>query len=102
MLSTLPLFCLPIAYLIEKAGFPKGVVNVVTTNVHTPDVGKEMTENPIVRAVSFTGSSPVGKILMRQASGTLKRCSLELGGNAIFAGESRFLSRRVSLPDLFC
>jgi len=61
------------AYLIEKAGFPKGVVNIVTTDINTKDVGKEMTTNPLVKKVSFTGSSPVGKLLMNQASGTLKK-----------------------------
>ncbi|KAL7417791.1 succinate-semialdehyde dehydrogenase mitochondrial precursor [Mrakia frigida] len=80
-----PFSALAMAYLIEKAGFPKGVVNIITTDVNTKDVGKEMTQNPLVRKVSFTGSSPVGKLLMSQASGTLKKCSFELGGNAIFA-----------------
>lgn len=68
-----PFSALAMAYLIEKAGFPKGVVNIITTDVNTKDVGKEMTQNPLVRKVSFTGSSPVGKLLMSQASGTLKK-----------------------------
>jgi succinate-semialdehyde dehydrogenase/glutarate-semialdehyde dehydrogenase len=80
-----PLSALALAALVEKAGFPKGVVNILTTNKNTVDVGFEMTTNPDVRKVSFTGSSPVGALLMKQASSTLKKCSFELGGNAIFA-----------------
>lgn len=80
-----PLSALALAALIEQAGFPKGVVNILTTNKNTVDVGFEMTTNPDVRKVSFTGSSPVGALLMKQASSTLKKCSFELGGNAIFA-----------------
>lgn len=68
-----PLSALALAALIEQAGFPKGVVNVLTTNKNTVDVGYEMTTNSDVRKVSFTGSSPVGALLMKQASGTLKK-----------------------------
>lgn len=80
-----PLSALALAALVEQAGFPKGVVNILTTNKNTVDVGYEMTTNADVRKVSFTGSSPVGALLMKQASSTLKKCSFELGGNAIFA-----------------
>lgn len=78
-----PLSALALAELAERAGVPKGVFNVVTT--HDPKaVGEELTTNPIVKMVTFTGSTEVGKILMRQAAGTVKRVGLELGGNAPF------------------
>ena len=67
----------------RRAGFPPGVLNVITTS-HPKPVGEEMTTNPLVRMVAFTGSTEVGKILMRQAAGTVKRVALELGGNAPF------------------
>jgi succinate-semialdehyde dehydrogenase/glutarate-semialdehyde dehydrogenase len=78
-----PLTALALAELAHRAGFPKGVLNVVTTN-RAPEVGLELTTNPIVRKVGFTGSTEIGKILMRQAAGTVKKISLELGGNAPF------------------
>ncbi|MFN4278253.1 MAG: NAD-dependent succinate-semialdehyde dehydrogenase [Ferrovibrio sp.] len=78
-----PLCALALARLAEEAGIPKGVFNVVTT-VDGPGVGIELTTNPKVRKVSFTGSTEVGKILMRQSADTLKKLSLELGGNAPF------------------
>lgn len=78
-----PLCALALAWLAEQAGMPKGVFNVVTSS-NGPEVGMELTTNPIVRKVSFTGSTEVGKILMRQSSDTLKKLSLELGGNAPF------------------
>ncbi|TXT04799.1 hypothetical protein VHUM_04067 [Vanrija humicola] len=68
--------------LVHRAGVPAGVVNVVTTHAHLVDVGKELTTNPKISKVSFTGSTRVGKILAAQASTTLKKLSLELGGNA--------------------
>lgn len=71
-----------IAELIRRAGVPDGVVNIVSTHEHLTDVGKELTENPKVRKVSFTGSTRVGKMLAAQSAGTLKKLSLELGGNA--------------------
>jgi succinate-semialdehyde dehydrogenase / glutarate-semialdehyde dehydrogenase len=78
-----PLSALALAALAEQAGFPKGVINIVTTS--TPVViGKELTSNPLVRKISFTGSTPVGKWLMQQSGQTLKKLSLELGGNAPF------------------
>jgi len=78
-----PLTALALAELAHRAGFPKGVLNIVTTS-RAPEVGLELTTNPIVRKVGFTGSTEIGKILMRQAAGTVKKISLELGGNAPF------------------
>jgi succinate-semialdehyde dehydrogenase/glutarate-semialdehyde dehydrogenase len=78
-----PLTGLAIAWLAEKAGFPPGVYNTVTTTDNS-EIGKEFCENRKVRKLSFTGSTAVGKILMNQCSSTLKKLSLELGGNAPF------------------
>ena len=78
-----PLSALALAEFARGAGFPPGVLNVITTS-HPKPVGEEMTTNPLVRMVAFTGSTEVGKILMRQAAGTVKRVALELGGNAPF------------------
>lgn len=78
-----PLSALALAVLAEKAGVPAGVFNIVTGSEPVP-ITKEMCESDIVRKVSFTGSTAVGKILMRQCSKTLKKLSLELGGNAPF------------------
>lgn len=78
-----PLTALALADLADQAGFPRGTFNVVTTSVNnSPSVGKELCENPKVRVLSFTGSTPVGKILYQQCASTMKRLSLELGGNA--------------------
>ena len=81
--SETPLTGLAIAYLAEQAGFPPGVYNTVTTTA-SGEVGKELCENPKIRKLSFTGSTPVGKTLMSQSASTLKKLSLELGGNAPF------------------
>lgn len=81
--SETPLTGLAIAYLAEKAGFPPGVYNTITT-ANSSAIGKELCENSKVRKLSFTGSTPVGKILMSQCASTLKKLSLELGGNAPF------------------
>lgn len=78
-----PLTALAIAALAEEAGFPPGVYNTVTS-LQSSDVGKELCENKKVRKLSFTGSTEVGKILMAQCAPTLKKLSLELGGNAPF------------------
>ncbi len=78
-----PLSALALAELGERAGLPKGVLNVVTAKNPVP-VGEAMTSNPLVRMVTFTGSTEVGKILMAQAAGTVKRVGMELGGNAPF------------------
>ncbi|KAJ2776421.1 hypothetical protein H4R18_005679 [Coemansia javaensis] len=80
-----PLSALALCELAERAGIPPGVLNAVTCSADgTPAVGRELTTNPLVRKVSFTGSTPVGKLLMGQAASTMKRLSLELGGNAPF------------------
>ena len=78
-----PLSALALAVLAERAGLPAGVFNVVTST-KAPEVGLELTTSDIVRKVSFTGSTEVGKILMRQSASTVKKVSLELGGNAPF------------------
>ncbi|CEQ41568.1 SPOSA6832_03294 [Sporobolomyces salmonicolor] len=82
--SETPYSVLAIAEIARRAGVPDGVINVVLTSKHTADVGKELCENPLVHKISFTGSTRVGKILMKQASSTLKKLSFELGGNAPF------------------
>jgi len=81
--SETPLSALALAVLAEQAGVPAGVFNVMTTT-DSRGVGKEMTESPLVRKFSFTGSTEVGKILIRQCASTVKRVSMELGGNAPF------------------
>lgn len=73
-----------LAELARRAGIPAGVFNIVTTLKNTPSVGEVLTTSPKVKKVSFTGSTPVGKLLMKQSSGTLKKLSMELGGNAPF------------------
>ncbi|KAL4930806.1 Aldehyde/histidinol dehydrogenase [Aspergillus undulatus] len=70
--------------LAERAGVPKGVLNVVTALENTPALGLALCESDIVKKISFTGSTRVGKLLMQQSSSTLKKLSLELGGNAPF------------------
>jgi len=77
-----PYSALALAVLAERAGLPKGVFNVVTGSAK--EIGNEMTSNPIVRKLSFTGSTEIGKLLMAQCAGTVKKVSLELGGNAPF------------------
>lgn len=80
-----PLCALALAVLAEQAGLPAGLLNVVTcSRKNTPDVGAELTGSSLVRKVSFTGSTAVGKLLMRQSADTVKKVSLELGGNAPF------------------
>jgi len=80
--SQTPLTALALAELADRAGIPKGVVNVVTGKATV--VGGEITGSPLVRKVSFTGSTEIGKQLMRECAGTVKKVSLELGGNAPF------------------
>lgn len=77
-----PLSALALAELADRAGVPPGVINVVAG--HTREIGDAMTSSPIVRKMSFTGSTEVGKHLMREFAGTAKRTSMELGGNAPF------------------
>ncbi|KAK8122333.1 succinate semialdehyde dehydrogenase [Apiospora sp. TS-2023a] len=79
-----PFTSLALCELAHRAGIPKGVVNVVTTLENTPEIGELLTTHETIRKVSFTGSTPVGKLLMKQASSTLKIMSMELGGNAPF------------------
>src|ERR1700730_6354727 len=81
--SQTPYSALAMAELGRRAGLPAGVLNIVTGR-HSTEIGAEMTSNPIVRKITFTGSTPVGKKLMAQSAGTLKQLSLELGGNAPF------------------
>jgi len=78
-----PLCALAMAALAEQAGIPKGVINVVTTS-RPAEIGDVLCQHPLVRKVSFTGSTPVGKLILRQAADTVKKVSLELGGNAPF------------------
>ena len=80
--SQTPLSALALAYLAEKAGFPKGVFNVVISHTKTPEFGLKLCESPKVKKITFTGSTNVGKILMKQSASTLKKLSFELGGNA--------------------
>ena len=77
-----PLSALALAELAARAGFPPGVLNVITGKASA--IGGEMTSNPTVRKVSFTGSTEIGRLLMKQVASTVKRISLELGGNAPF------------------
>jgi succinate-semialdehyde dehydrogenase/glutarate-semialdehyde dehydrogenase len=77
-----PFSALALAVLAERAGLPKGVLSVVTGD--SKAIGAEMTGNPIVRKLTFTGSTQVGRILMQQCAPTIKKLSLELGGNAPF------------------
>ena len=80
-----PLTALALAELAHRAGFPKGVVNVVTGDGdRSIAIGKVLCESPVVRKLSFTGSTAVGRILMQQCAPTVKKLSLELGGNAPF------------------
>jgi succinate-semialdehyde dehydrogenase / glutarate-semialdehyde dehydrogenase len=80
-----PLSALAVAALAEEAGVPPGVFSVVTGDAEdAPAIGAEMTSNPIVRKLGFTGSTEVGKLLMAQCAAQLKKVSLELGGNAPF------------------
>jgi succinate-semialdehyde dehydrogenase/glutarate-semialdehyde dehydrogenase len=77
-----PFSALALAELAERAGVPRGVLNIVTGSAR--EIGAELSSNPIVRKLSFTGSTEVGKILMAQCASTIKKLSLELGGNAPF------------------
>ena len=80
--SMTPYSALALCELAERAGIPKGVLNVVTGPAGP--IGKELTTNPLVRKFTFTGSTEVGKQLMAQCAATVKKVSLELGGNAPF------------------
>jgi len=80
--SETPLCALALAVLGERAGLPAGALNVVAGP--SRDIGAELTENPAVRKLTFTGSTPVGKVLEAQCAATMKKTSMELGGNAPF------------------
>ena len=80
--SETPLSALALGVLAERAGIPAGVFNVVTGSAR--DIGGELTANPIVRKLSFTGSTEIGKVLLKQCADTVKKVSMELGGNAPF------------------
>ena len=77
-----PYSALALAELAERAGIPKGVFSVVTGSASA--IGGEMTSNDIVRKVTFTGSTEIGRVLLKQAAESIKKCSMELGGNAPF------------------
>jgi len=79
-----PYSALALAELAVRSGFPRGVINVITTDKHIKEVGLEICTNSDVKKISFTGSTAVGKLLMEQSSNTVKNVSLELGGNAPF------------------
>ncbi|MEE9388499.1 MAG: NAD-dependent succinate-semialdehyde dehydrogenase [Paracoccaceae bacterium] len=78
-----PLSALALGVLAQRAGVPKGVLSIIPST-HASDIGKEFCENPHVRKLSFTGSTNVGRILLRQAADSVMKCSMELGGNAPF------------------
>jgi succinate-semialdehyde dehydrogenase / glutarate-semialdehyde dehydrogenase len=80
--SQTPFSALALAELSERAGVPRGVFNVITGSAR--EIGGELTANPVVRKLSFTGSTEIGKVLMAQCATTVKKLSLELGGNAPF------------------
>jgi succinate-semialdehyde dehydrogenase/glutarate-semialdehyde dehydrogenase len=76
-----PFSALALVDLAQRAGVPDGLINVVTAKDPAP-VGLELTQNPVVRKLSFTGSTEVGRLLLRQAAENIQKCSMELGGNA--------------------
>ncbi len=78
-----PLSATVLAVLADRAGIPAGVFNIVTSS-RSSEIGKEFCENPAVRKITFTGSTEVGRILLRQAADQVMKCSMELGGNAPF------------------
>ncbi|OCK77602.1 aldehyde dehydrogenase [Lepidopterella palustris CBS 459.81] len=80
-----PITCLALAYLADKAGFPKGALNVLTTDLEkTPDLSEALCRHPLIKKVTFTGSTRVGKLVAKLCSDGLKKCTLELGGNCPF------------------
>ena len=80
--SQTPYSALALGVLAKEAGFPDGVINIITGSAAA--IGKELTENPIVKKISFTGSTEVGKVLLQQSASTVKKVSMELGGHAPF------------------
>lgn len=92
--SETPLSALALVALAEQAGIPKGVINVVTGS--SREIGRVLTTHPVVKKLSFTGSTQVGKLLMEQCSSTMKKVSMELGGNApLIVFEDADLEREV-------
>jgi succinate-semialdehyde dehydrogenase / glutarate-semialdehyde dehydrogenase len=81
--SLTPLSALAMGVLADRAGIPKGVLSIIPSS-SSSEIGKEFCENPIVRKLTFTGSTEVGRILLRQAADQVMKCSMELGGNAPF------------------
>ena len=80
-----PLTALALGVLAQRAGFPKGILNIVTGSARqAPAIGSELCASPVVRKLSFTGSTEIGRLLMAQCAPTIKKLSLELGGNAPF------------------
>jgi len=82
--SETPLSALALCELGMRAGVPKGVIGIVTTHTDTKAIGKYFCESLDVSGISFTGSTAVGKVLLKQSADTVKKMSLELGGNAPF------------------
>ncbi|MGB7205934.1 MAG: aldehyde dehydrogenase family protein, partial [Anderseniella sp.] len=80
--SETPLSALALCELAERAGIPAGVINVVTGKAS--EIGSELTSNPIIKMLTFTGSTEIGKVLMKQCADTVKKVGMELGGNAPF------------------
>ncbi len=78
-----PLSALVMGELASRAGIPKGVLSIIPSS-RSSEIGKEFCENPIVRKLTFTGSTEVGRVLLRQAADSVMKCSMELGGNAPF------------------
>jgi len=81
--SLTPLSALALGVLADRAGLPKGILSIIPSSSASA-IGKEFCENPAVRKLSFTGSTEVGRILMKQAADQVMKCSMELGGNAPF------------------
>ena len=78
-----PLSALALGVLADRAGLPKGILSIIPSS-RSSDIGKEFCENPAVRKLTFTGSTEVGRILLKQAADQVMKCSMELGGNAPF------------------
>ncbi|ODV58473.1 succinate-semialdehyde dehydrogenase (NAD(P)(+)) [Ascoidea rubescens DSM 1968] len=77
-----PYSALALAYFFDKLNLPKGIFNIVLSKSHVPEIGLKMCESTKIKKISFTGSTNIGKILMKQSASTLKKLSFELGGNA--------------------
>ena len=93
-----PYSALALAQLAEMAGIPNGVINIITASRQsTPAIGKALCEHNLIRKISFTGSTGVGKLLLANSASTVKRLQMELGGNAPFiVFESADLNKAVN------